>query len=157
CQPYRESSAAVDPGIPLWLNAASDNVSRRGTVQQTYEQIVNDLKEACSLLPADVDVPYRPSRAAAQRLLARDQPLMQGYGEALDQAQRCLEIQSELLDYHELDTNANVPFKRFNREVIFQSVFSSSPVFGSGVMRVDTNLLESYAPDDLRRKLFFRS
>ncbi len=157
CQPYRESSAAVDPGIPLWLNAASDNVSRRGTVQQTYEQIMNDLEAACGLLPTDVVVPSRPGRAAAHGLLARVYLFMQRYGEALDEAKHCLEIQSELLDYNELDANANVPFKRFNKEVIFQSVFSSSPVFGSGVMRVDTNLLGSYAPDDLRRKLFFRS
>lgn len=157
CQPYHESSAAVDPGIPLWLNAASDNVSHRGTVQQTYEQIVNDLEEACSLLPADVVVPSRPGQAAAHGLLARIYLFMQRYGEALDKAKRCLEIQNELLDYNELDTNANVPFKRFNKEVIFQSVFSSSPVFGSGVMRADSNLLGSYASHDLRRKLFFRS
>src|SRR3981189_1202195 len=68
-------------GIPLRLTADVNAPSTRSTVQQTYDQILGDLQQAVVLLPAAV--PYanrnRPSRPAAQALLARVYLSMRNY------------------------------------------------------------------------------
>src|SRR5439155_602493 len=68
---YDATTASSDLGIVLRTNADINEVSVRSSVQNTYDQITNDLQEALPLLPETSLLKIRPSKAACYALLAR--------------------------------------------------------------------------------------
>ena len=162
CKPYIKSSANLDLGIPLRLNSDFSEPSVRATVQNTYDQIISDLKEARSLLPIvqpDNQLSkLRPTKAAADAMLARVYLSMSDYDNALNYANSCLQVYNTLLDYNDISVSASasVVFTPFNPEIIFFMQGMSVGLFRSSVSIVDSTLYRSYASDDLRRSLFFR-
>jgi hypothetical protein len=54
---YNAATAATDLGIPLRLNADVNERSVRASVQDTYDRIINDLKEALPLITCRAFVP----------------------------------------------------------------------------------------------------
>ncbi|WP_257669829.1 RagB/SusD family nutrient uptake outer membrane protein [Parapedobacter tibetensis] len=159
CPVYNEDTAPVDLGLPLRLEADPTVQLARSSVSDTYQQIVNDLMEAVQLLPDEPLVPFRPSKAAAYALLARAYLQMGNYPKALEYANRCLAVQSALLDFNDLEIGANYPFPLYgigNVEVIFTSSAYNALIYGSARFNADTSLLASYSPEDLRRAIYFR-
>lgn len=67
-QPYTVSGAASQPGIPLRLNSTRQQLAR-SSVAEVYAQIIKDLKEAETLLPASNGV--YANKWAAKALLAK--------------------------------------------------------------------------------------
>jgi hypothetical protein len=67
---YNPATASVDKGIPLLLHLDVNHVSTRATVQQVYDQIINDATAARDLLPDTATVSFNASKAAANALLA---------------------------------------------------------------------------------------
>ena len=65
CKPYNYFTATTDLGIPLRLSPDPNVLVPRATVQQTYDQITQDLADARPFLPVKPDIPTRPSRIAA--------------------------------------------------------------------------------------------
>ena len=160
--PYSAATAGQDPGIPIRLTSDINEVSVRGSVQQLYDRIVQDLKEAATLLPPTVPVSSRPSKAAALAMLARVYLSMEDYGQALTSADAALQIKSDLISYSTLSTTSNTPFARFNPEVIFQAVMINNTLLSGGVTagnvaKVTPALAASYAANDLRRTIFLKS
>ncbi|RZM21064.1 MAG: hypothetical protein EOO88_34385, partial [Pedobacter sp.] len=154
CEAYSETSAETSLGLPLRLEYdVNVNVSR-ATLQETYDQITNDLKTAARLLGSTPIYKTRPSRQAAFALLARTYLSMEKYTEAGLYADSALHIQSGLMDYAELKPTATFPFARFNQEVIFQNTFTYG-IFSAARLLVDPALYASYAKEDCRRTLFF--
>lgn len=155
CRPYSES-AKTDLGIPLRLTAAIEVKSRRSTVQETYDQIIGDLNLALELLPDQSLLPTRPTKAAVLGLLARTYLSMRDYENAGIYADLCLKIHPELMDYNDI-TDVAKPFKRFNSETIF---YKNGRVQFSILLSpraiIDPKLYDSYDPNDLRKKLFFK-
>src|SRR5690606_4378701 len=62
----------------------------------------------------------------------------------------------ELIDYNVIDRVKNYPFARLNEEVLFHSSMLNSTAFSQAGLNAATELLDLYAPDDLRREAFFR-
>lgn len=158
---YDSLSGVSDLGIPLRLEPNINIVSTRSTVQQTYSQILADLKDACNLLPDAI--PYanrnRPSRPAAMALLARVFLSMRAYHQAGLYADSCLHLYNTLIDFNKVDTGY-FPFTNLNAETMYQSSFLQYTQVLAGAFSpyciVDSGLYRSYNANDLRRKIFYR-
>lgn len=159
-KPYDANTASQDMGIPIRLTSGITEVTVRGTLQQTYDRIITDLKDAVSLLPGSI-LPNsianksRPTKVAAYAALARVYLAMGDYGNAATNANACLQLYSTLLDYNLLNPGATNPIASFSTESIFEA--SSNFVESFISAKVDTNLYRSYDVNDLRRTIFFRT
>lgn len=160
CKPY-SSSADTDPGIVLRTNSAIEAPITRATVEETYTQIINDLKTAAELLPVMSATATRPNRSAAYGLLARVYLSMREYAQALIYADKALQINNQLLDYNTL-TPANqplLPLFTVNPEIQVATVVSSTSTLltSPSHSKIDSTLYQSYHTNDLRKIVFFRS
>ncbi|MCC8423591.1 RagB/SusD family nutrient uptake outer membrane protein [Mucilaginibacter sp. UR6-11] len=160
-KPYSAATAGQDPGIPIRLGSDINEKSTRGTVQQTYAQIISDLNQAVSLLPATSPSATRPNKAAAYAMLARVYLSMEDYGNALTSATAALQLNNQLMDFNTVSTSSNTPFPRFNKEVIFQAILSRVPALNPGsassnIAKINPVLYASYASSDLRKTIFFK-
>lgn len=159
--PYTAAGASRDPGIPLRLTADIHARSVRGTLEETYQQILTDLSAAAKLLPLDAPFKSRPSRPAAYALLARVYLSIDQFPEAEQAADSCLAINSRLTDFNSLSAGSSNPFPEplphGNEEILFYNYPVSYSFASSSLTSVDSNLYKSYHANDLRRQLFFRS
>ncbi|MFT3701205.1 MAG: RagB/SusD family nutrient uptake outer membrane protein [Agriterribacter sp.] len=158
--PYDKQTAASQWGIPLRLTPTVTETISRATLEESYRKIIADLQTALPLLPAHPLYKTRPCRTAANALLARVYQTMEVYDSALIYANAALQDNPPLLDYNTLDTAGQFSFPRFSEEVIFNATMVSSagspyPITTS-IGITDTTLLNAYAPDDLRRPVYFR-
>ena len=158
-QPYDSATAASDPGIPIRLTPDINEKTTRASMQVTYNQILNDLHTAEGFLPAALPFSNlnRPSRLAAQALLARVYLSVGDYTNAGLCADSVLQVYWKLLNYNTLDTSRPFQFANNMPEILYQANFpfegnSLQGVTFSGCF-VDTTLIASYAPNDLRRPL----
>jgi len=145
---YDNTTANSDLGIPLRLNSDFNQVSVRASVQQSYSQIIADLKAAIPLLPANPSHVMRPSKIAAYALLSRVYLSMRDYVKAGLYADSSLQLNGSLLDYATL--SGTIPI--FNQEVIFHATGGSNLLYYA---KVDSTLIQSYSSDDLRKSIFF--
>ena len=160
-EPYDSTTAASDPGIPIRLDPDINEKTTRASMQTTYNQILGDLHTAEGLLPAAIPFSNlnRPSRLAAQTLLARVYLSVGDYTDAGLCADSALQVYGKLLNYNGLDTSRPFQFANNMPEILYQANF---PIVGNtlegltcGGCLVDTTLLASYAPTDLRRPLYY--
>lgn len=159
-KPYTAASAGQDMGIPLRMSSDLNDKSVRGTVQQTYDRIIQDLQDAVNLLPATSSVPTRPNKAAAYAMLARTYLSMENYPSALNAASSALQLNNQLLNYDsDISASSNTPFSpRFNKEVIFHSITNPGKTLvpNLSAARIDADLVASYDSNDLRGKIFLK-
>ena len=158
---YDDSTAATDAGIPLRLHSDVTAPSVRASVQDTYSQILADLRQAVPLLSPGFPAAQRnlPSRPAAYALLSRVLLSMRSYTQAGLYADSALQLYDTLIDYNTVSTAAFLPFTRLNNETLYQSnVVTSTQCLAAlaypGCV-VDSTLYASYAPTDLRRAILF--
>jgi len=162
-KPYLPATATLDLGIPLRLSSDVNGISSRGTVAQTYIQIIQDLQTAAQLLQPTSIVSSRPNKAAAYAMLARTYLSMEDYTNALINANLALNLHSELIDFNNLDPTTDTPFSPMfgNTEEIFHSItypnlaLSADPS-STNLAKIDSTLINSYASNDLRKKIFFK-
>lgn len=155
--PYDKTTAAHKLGIPLRLNTNVNEKSIRSSLENTWQQIVRDLKEAIQLLPVQNTQVYRPSKAAAFGALARAYLAIEDYTHAGDYADSCLQLNNTLINYNNLNASASNPFTRWNAEVIFSSVCLGASMLGVNNWKCDSVLYQSYGQNDLRRTCFFKT
>ena len=156
CLAYEATTAKSDPGLPLRFNTDFNEVSRRSDLQQTYDQIIADLKGAASLLPLAALSKHRSNKAAAYGLLSRTFLFMRNYDQAGLYADSCLALQSELLDYNSLAPTASFPFKiEGNPEILYVRYIKSIAVLSGTNPVTPTELYDLFAEGDLRKRLFF--
>jgi starch-binding outer membrane protein, SusD/RagB family len=154
CKPFSTENAN-QLGIVLRLTSNVGEESRRATVQETYDQIVNDLSTAADLLPETALFPTQPSKLAAYAALARVYLSMRNYPKAGEFANKALQIKSNLINYNTLTPVGSTPITYYNEEVIFHSFCANGIILGRTRARIDSSLYNSYATDDLRKKVFF--
>jgi len=162
---YDVGTAATDSSIPLRLSQDVKIPTVRSTVKQTYDQITGDLRIAVGLLPATVSMTFvnRASRPAAQALLARIYLSMRKYDSAGIYADNALSSHLTLLDYRQLNNSSSpIPFSRQNSEILYQSSFViykdySQVLTGYSYSDcfVDSTLIHSYNPNDLRPSFYY--
>lgn len=159
CTPF-DDNAARNLGLPLRMDADVTTSPERSSLQETYDMIINDLKEAATRLPDKPMVPMRPSKVAVYALLARVYLQMGQYDNALQYADMALAIQDGLVDYNELDASRTYPFiadyGQSNPEIIFYNWTSNFTIMNSLRMHVTEELLGLYGAGDLRRSIFYR-
>jgi len=155
---FDPATANTDLGIPLRLTSDFNTPSKRSNLQQTYDQIIDDLKNAIGLLPVKPANAMRPSKPAAYALLAKTYLSMRQYEKAGLYADSCLQLYSQLLDYNSLNASQLNPIARFNNEVFFHSTmeFVYYNLYYS-YSSVDSNLYNSYDNNDLRKTIFFKA
>lgn len=157
-KPYSATTAATDLGIPLRLSGDINAKSVRAPVQDVYNQIISDLKQADDLLPVTPLYQSRPGKTAAEALLAKVYLNMDDYTNAGLYADIALNRISNLIDFNTLPPGSSRPFPVFpnNPEIIFyatNSIFSLAIISGL----VDSTLLKSYDANDLRRTAFYNT
>jgi hypothetical protein len=160
---YDNTTAGTDRGIPLRLSQDIDAPSIMASLKQTCDQLTADLRMASVLLPASVGgYLNRPSRPAAQSLLARIYLSMHKYDSAKLYADSVLSSISTLIDYNKLDTTSFFPVSSNNGEVLYQARSVDYKIFAQVLIgllyanvRVDTLLMRSYAANDLRPGIFY--
>lgn len=156
-KPYDPVTAGQDLGMPIKLSPDISEKYDRGTLQQTYDRILGDLKEALNLLPNTTSLQSRPSKIAAYAALARIYLSMGDYANAGLNADACLQRFDILMNYNELIANDAYPISRFNREVIFDvgSAGGANNILLRSVARIVPVLYDSYEQNDLRKTIFF--
>lgn len=155
CKPFSSTSNA-DLGIVLRNTSNINEVSKRATVSQTYEKILEDMKSALEMLPETSEFPTRPTKLAVYGALARIYLSMRNYELAEKYADLLLNKYNKLLDFNSLVPVKSPPIRTFNEEVIFHNVAQSSSIMSATYARIDTLLYESYSSSDLRKTVFFR-
>ncbi|WP_256011818.1 RagB/SusD family nutrient uptake outer membrane protein [Desertivirga xinjiangensis] len=154
-KPYAAVSAGNDPGIPLRLSSDIHAPVVRAGLQESYDQVISDLKSSLELLPTLPSHKTEPSKAGTEAMLARVYMAMGNYENALDYAEKALLRNSELIDYNTLTASTANPFAAYNAETIY---FSRQATLGVIVNSgVDGALYASYTATDLRKALYFRS
>ncbi|MDH5827774.1 RagB/SusD family nutrient uptake outer membrane protein [Sphingobacterium faecium] len=154
---YQVTTASTEMGIPLRLSPDMDEPSTRASVQETYNQIVQDYKEASYRLPIDEGIKGRPFQASAYAGLARTYLVMGKFEEAYAYADSCLQLNRDLMDFNDLKSGNSLPIARFNIEVLFAAISATSGPMNLNYGLVDSTLYKSYAPTDLRKTIFFRA
>ena len=157
CLAYDDVSATKDLGLPLRSNTDFNEVSVRSNVQQTYDQIIADLKEAATLLPSVPISKYRPSKTAAYGYLARTYLAMRKYPEAEAYADAYLALKSDMLDFNNLNLNVRFPIDfETNNEVVYYKGMESASILSPANVNVPREVFDLFLADDLRKKAFFK-
>src|SRR6185312_1889481 len=155
--PYDSSTASTLPGIPLRLSSDATIISKRATLEQSWQQITGDLTLATHLLAPNNSIVSRPWKISAYAALAGVYLDMGKYQQALFYADSTLLLNDTLIDYNSVDPKKVYPFARFNSEVLFSSVSQYPGILSPTNYKVDSLLYNSYDSNDLRRQLFFTS
>lgn len=158
---YDGNTADTEMGIPLKLSPNVDEIAQRSTLKETYDQIISDLTNAVELL--ELVLPTiernRASRPSAYAFFSRLYLSMGDYSNAELYADSCLALYNKLIDYNTIDRTSLTPFTDVNDESIFYAIQvgtgygNALPNFGN--INIDTVLLDSYNPGDLRREIYF--
>lgn len=155
---YNLNTTNLDPGIPIRLTPDITEVTMRGTVQQTYDRIIQDLKESKELLPEILPISVlnktvQPVKTTAMAALARIYLDMEDYNNAAINSNECLQRYNNLINYNQLNASSPFPIPVLNSEVIFQAQGIPTSMFNLGI--VDNDLYQSYNTNDLRKNLYF--
>lgn len=91
CKPYLAATADADPGFPIVTKADVNTVGySRGSLQQSYDFIISDFKEAIKSLPAKPSLATHMSQPAAEGLLGKVYLFMGRPADALPYLQSAL-------------------------------------------------------------------
>ncbi|HLR49803.1 MAG TPA: RagB/SusD family nutrient uptake outer membrane protein [Candidatus Sphingobacterium stercoripullorum] len=100
-QPYNKESAKTDLGVPLiQTNSINDPIPSRGTVQETFDFIINDLNEAIVDLPSSSQSVFELNKASGYGWLARTLLIIGDFQGALNAAEEVLALNNTLVDYN---------------------------------------------------------
>jgi hypothetical protein len=157
--PFQPNKAQGDLGLPIRLSSDVNEKSVRASLQQTYDQVLNDLILAEKLVPIQVTIKSRPNKASVNGLLARVFLTMGDYSKAEFYADACLKLNDKLIDYNSITVGTGLSFPTAlpnnNNEILFHASLVNYTFFVSAQTVVAPDLYSSYAANDLRKKLFF--
>lgn len=154
---YDSATASTDLGIPLKLDGNLNNTYQRSSVQQTYDQIIADVKTSVGLLPSMDFVTYRnrPSKVSAYSFLSRIYLSIRDYKNAGLYADSSLQLYNTLIDFNTISTTSGTPFTLLNNETTFQGTTITSNLLVAQSTLIDSTLFRSYSSNDLRKSIYF--
>lgn len=153
---YQASTADQELGLVIRTIPKITDKQGRATLRETYQRIISDVEAAEPNLPDSEIFPTRPTRTAAQALLARIYLSMSDFENANRWAKIALNAANPPLDFNQTMSTGNFSFTVFNRETLFYSVMTSQIFHFSNLTFVDPQLYNSYEANDLRKTLFYR-
>jgi tetratricopeptide (TPR) repeat protein len=149
---YDASTAGIDLGVPLLLEAKLFVNLQRATVAQVYAQVLKDIETAIPLLPIAKSNSVIPYQGSAYALLAKVHLNMRNFEAAQVAAEQALALSNGLNDYN-LFVNAAFPTLIQNKEVLLRKI----PRLSYGGLQLSEDLLNLLGTKDLRYKLFTRA
>src|SRR5690606_24507533 len=133
-----------------------NTINTRSTVEETYNQIINDLTFAVDLLKEVPTTRYSPSKPAALGLLARIYLSMRKYDKALEYADLTMAYYGTLIDYNNLNLTTRYSIPRLNEETIWYGQMSVVPLnLANGYSSISNEKFSEYSSNDLRKVTFF--
>lgn len=157
-KPYTKATADTDLGVPVKISSeVNDVIFSRSTVQEVYNLVLSDLKQAEADLTVSrkLETIYRADITAVHLLMSRVYLYMQDWTMAKKYADKVLETHSELVDLHTLNgsflTKSSVEniFSMGGAEIPC-SMCNYDPSF-----RVSHDLYDAYDDNDLRKNAFW--
>lgn len=112
CKPWSEENKS-SLGVPLRLKLDYEESLSRGTLEQTYDQILSDLEAAAQLTTLqapDADMPWRPSQCAVNAMFARIYLCRGEFDKALDYTNKALANAPALYDYNTIQAGRATPY-----------------------------------------------
>jgi hypothetical protein len=170
-KPYTAGSTSTNLGIPVILTPTrginADSYVPRNTVEQTYTQVIADLTEAESLLPASNTV--YANKALAAGMLSRVYLQMEKFTDARDAANRAITTATGAGIALESTYDAVFNNSTNSKEYLFamqvspldgdndMQLFWSIPIYGGrdGDVSIDASHLALYSAGDARLALFY--
>jgi len=154
---YDSLTATDELGIPLRLNSDFNIPSKRANLENTYKQIIDDLKQSIALLPEAATSLYRPSKTAAYAMLARVFLSMREYHEAGIYSDSALKQSHDLMDFNTLNPTSSRPIASLNKETLFYSAAGNWGPLSNSKAKIDSVLYNKFDSNDLRRVIYFKS
>ena len=162
CKQYDKSTSSTDLGIVLRTTSDINAIMKRSTLEETYANIINDLKQAADILPAQSKYITRPTKPAAYALLSKTYLLMSDFNKSKDYSDSAIKYLGVILDFNSsLVSSSNFysfpDFGKGNPEIIFYATSSGYSITEpySAYSYVDTSLYASYDDNDLRKTYFY--
>ncbi|MDD2424613.1 MAG: RagB/SusD family nutrient uptake outer membrane protein [Bacteroidales bacterium] len=151
-KPYNPSTASTDLGLPLLTTSYLFSSLERVSLDQVYQQIINDLKSSLPDLPDLPDFNCEPSKAAAYAILAETYLMMRDFTKAGLYADSVLMIQNTLIDLNSYISNpSTLPKKLMDPEIILSKTVPGSYYPNLTLSR---DFLQFIGEQDLRYVLF---
>lgn len=157
-KPYTKATAANDLAVPIKTSSkVNDVIYTRNTVQEVYDLVLSDLKQAESDLSVTTkkNTIFRADITAVNLLLSRVYLYMQEWKLAKEYADKVLNVHSELVDLKGLTD----PFlSKTSVETLFTMGGCEIPCSMCNYyqsFRVSHDLYNAYADDDLRKSAFW--
>lgn len=153
---YTHCNPATTRGIPLSLEANVNNVLTCSSVEQVYQQVIADIKEAKTRLKVaawDEGYTYRFNQISADALLARVYLYKGDWQDALAEAKVVMEKHGDLEDL----TDSKV-LPNYYKSV--ESIVALEQVMTSGYVKMGVPskaLVDSYRTGDKRKALYFKA
>ena len=153
---YTHCNPATTRGIPLSLEANVNNVLTCSSVEQVYQQVIADIKEAKTRLKVaawDEGYTYRFNQISADALLARVYLYKGDWQNALAEAKVVMEKHGDLEDL----TDSKV-LPNYYKSV--ESIVALEQVMTSGYVKMGVPskaLVDSYRTGDKRKALYFKA
>lgn len=167
CEPYSPATAETMPGVPLKLTEYVEDVEySRGSIKDTYRQILSDLEMAAGCLKGkERKNLYRADYNSARLLAARTSLYMQDWEMAIEYASEVMDNVSDLKNYNSAGEGQNV-INASSPEVIFsngdhcaaftfQDDMKSDRRGYTTFMSVAPEYEALYSDDDSRKRVFF--
>lgn len=152
---YDPAKADTEPGVVLRLGSDMDEKLKRNTQAECLQQIEQDLLQALDLLSINKQrFPLEVARCSVYALLVRYYLMIADFEKAEENADHCLAIQNDFLDYNIID-EGSYPFQHNNVEIIFSYTSDGSPILSEGNGRIAPELFALYSETDRRKALFF--
>lgn len=149
------ASGSMNYGVPMKTTSDVTILSSRSSLQQSYQQIIDDLMEASYNLPVTPKFLTRASRPASFAMLSRVYLSLGRYDSALVYADKSLQDKRDLLNYSDIPVNnSSSSVIGINKEVIFLSFLPSVSSLTTNYL-IDTVFYKTFENNDLRRVLFF--
>jgi len=164
CAPYSQATVN-EPGIVLRQTSDVNEKSVRATVGETYARMLSDVREATTLLPKTSAYQMRPTRPAANALLAKISLSMENYTDALKYSGDALADFNNILDFNNSSIVSPTTTYRFpaypgNPEILFyarQPGYTTTSAATTTLGYVDSTLYRSYDANDLRKTIYYQN
>ena len=148
---YTPATAATDLGVPLLTDPNLYTSLKRTPVAEVYAQILKDLTESVSRLPALPDYNVRPAKVSVYAIFAKTYLNMRDFTKAGLYADSALSLQSTLLDLKTYaSAPATIPLRLKDPEVILSKI----PGVTYTAIPISNDLLTAMGPNDLRYSMF---
>ncbi len=151
-QPYAESTASVELGVPIRDNIGVEVTYSRNTVQECYDFIEKDIERATELIAASQleKSIWHPSVEACYLLMSRVKLYQEKWDECITWSEKVIQLKKLSRMYEN-----RVFLDEDNHEILY-SYHNTNPAFSTSSAYVaNKELISMYEDKDVRKSLFF--